>query len=595
VKKIFGAAAARLAACAGRFRAGFRNLKVLKKLIILITLILVALCGVSLVAVNISFRIYNNELYLKSAQIVNQLALQTDKELKNIEKFSLSCALDPEVQSQLETYIHSSDYYSQSVTSKLLTTKLLSESVTEDYLPSIMYISPAGTAVNIGSDITSIDSADYDMMLNKAKEAKGGYISATPSAKTKLIYSAREIIGYNDSFMEPLGTLLFSCDMDKIVQADFRSLAGNKSQLYIFSGGRMIYGSGTTAIKLPSVSSEGYSIGKVNGKMYFITEVKSGAMDWTYVSLQPYESLFGESYFLRTTVIICFIVLFGLSLLLTYRIARNITRPIEDLAASMRQFELGSSEGVQTGLSDAGRGDEIGALQHDFIQMTDRINDLVRENYEKQLVIKDTKYLALQSQIEPHFLYNTFSTMIWLTQAKRNQDVLTMIYSLSNLMRNSLSRENIIRLGDELSSLKYYINIQKLRFEERVNFEIKVSLSLNEYLVPKMTLQPLVENSIKYCVEDTVGVCSIVVSAEDLGRDMELAVTDDGPGMEPDFVAGLNRGEITPRGTGIGIKNIDDRVKLLFGESYGVKVTSEKGRGTRVTVTMPKRSADEDE
>lgn len=258
----------------------------------------------------------------------------------------------------------------------------------------------------------------------------------------------------------------------------------------------------------------------------------------------------------------------------------------------MKQAKTGNFQNFKSQLSDYKRSDEVGVLQRDFILMIRRIDELIRENYKKQLVIKDTEYRALQSQVEPHFLYNTFSSINYLAKTGRNQDVSTLIMSLSELLRASISKKPVIFLEEEIQLLNCYINIQKVRYADRANFIIDIDRRHLQYVVPRMILQPLVENSIKYGMENMLGVCTIRVYSENVGENFRLVVEDNGPGMSPDFAAKLNRFEVKPTGTGIGLKNISDRVKSLYGDQYGIEVTSreqERHHITRVAITIPKR------
>ena len=391
-----------------------------------------------------------------------------------------------------------------------------------------------------------------------------------------------------------LGTLVFTMDMDTIVRAHGDAFDGGDTSLFILSDGNVIYRSGSETKWDPAEFAEsrfaktGYEILTAHGKKYFAVRVQSSYTHWAYVSILPYNKIFDEDLMLRYGVMLCILLSFVGSVYLSYRIARHITRPIEDLTAGIKQVEAGDFSHVQTKLSDYDRADEIGQLQKDFLLMTNQVDDLIRENYEKQMTIQDSRFRALQAQINPHFLYNTFSSINWLARQGETEKVSEVILALSSLFRAASGDETVVTLEQEAALLNSYVTIQKIRYSDRAKFYLEISPEHCGYRVPKMILQPLVENSIKYGVENMIGECVIRVNSFDDGENIKIMVSDNGPGMDAEFLAKLRKFEIHPKGSGIGLKNIDDRLKMLFGPQYGLILYSESGKGTLVTITIPK-------
>lgn len=264
---------------------------------------------------------------------------------------------------------------------------------------------------------------------------------------------------------------------------------------------------------------------------------------------------------------------------------------MEDLTNSMKQAEHGDFQNIQAELFDYDRTDEVGYLQKDFIKMIRKINVLITEDYRKQLIIKDTEYRALQSQIDPHFLYNTLSTVSWLARTGKTEQISQVTISLGNLMRASISQTSVIQLRDEVDMLQDYINIQRLRYEDRVVFEVDIHEEHLQYAVPKMVLQPIVENAIKYGAEEMLDVCHIrVYSYEEQDR-VTVVIEDDGPGLDAKTLCSLRTMTYKPKGTGIGLKNIDDRLKMLFDETSGLRFESGPQVGMKVSFSIPKGGA----
>lgn len=235
------------------------------------------------------------------------------------------------------------------------------------------------------------------------------------------------------------------------------------------------------------------------------------------------------------------------------------------------------------------RNDEIGVLQRDFTIMIQKIDTLIKDDYTKQILIKDAQLKALQAQINPHFLYNTLDSINWMAKLNQQRDISVMVESLGNLLRSAISgKEPIITLKEEVQLLKDYLTIQKMRFGDRLQFQLEIDQQWLSLKIPKLILQPIVENSINYGLENTLGICRITVKAVPDSDCLNITVIDNGPGIPDELLKKLAQGEVKPKGSGIGLQNIDHRIKLIFGEEFGLSVTSELGVGTKVLIRIPK-------
>ena len=220
--------------------------------------------------------------------------------------------------------------------------------------------------------------------------------------------------------------------------------------------------------------------------------------------------------------------------------------------------------------------------------MIQQIDELIHENYSKQLTIKETEFKALQAQINPHFLYNTLESINWLAKGNGQTQISKMVEALGYLLRNSISlKKPLITIEEELNIVKSYIIIQKYRFEERLEFTIEVDSAVLGIEIPKLTVQPLVENAIHYALEPMIDPCKIRIYSIVTNEEFQLIIEDNGPGMDPDILEKLKRGEVKTRGQGVGLSNINDRIKLAYGEKYGVVIESATGEGTKIIIGIP--------
>ena len=212
---------------------------------------------------------------------------------------------------------------------------------------------------------------------------------------------------------------------------------------------------------------------------------------------------------------------------------------------------------------------------------------MIHENYEKQLLIRDTKYKMLQAQINPHFLYNTLNAINWMIRAGENKDTSKMVMELGKLLRASFAKDPVTSVKEEVETLRSYTIIQKFRYKERVEFVIEESGNLEQYQMPRMILQPLVENAINYGVELMATKCLIKVQVLEKKDEIYLSVYNDGPGMEKKRLEEVRAGTAVPQGNGIGLKNIRERIQMFF-ETGELKIDSESGEGTLITIRIPK-------
>lgn len=212
---------------------------------------------------------------------------------------------------------------------------------------------------------------------------------------------------------------------------------------------------------------------------------------------------------------------------------------------------------------------------------------------QRQKELNETRLRMMRAQLNPHFLYNTLDSMKWLGMAHDSPQVATLAANLALLLRASISGDEIVTLEEELELLERYADIQSIRFEDRFTCEIDVSERFQRCLVPKLILQPLVENAVIHALgERDDGY--IKVSAEEENGELLLSVTDNGCGMPEALVEAINAGDARRGGGNLGIYNVDSIIKLHFGASYGLTASSTPGEGSRVCIHLPmnRREAD---
>lgn len=308
--------------------------------------------------------------------------------------------------------------------------------------------------------------------------------------------------------------------------------------------------------------------------------------DWTVMAVTPYKSIISETDDIRNLIVLVGLVCLLVILAIVYLISTKMTTPIIKLKNYMDQADHGNL-GVRASIRS---NDEVGMLAVSFNHMLERIEALMKEVVREQEAKRKSELKALQHQINPHFLYNTLDSIIWMAESK-DENIVPMTEALSRLFRISLSRgQELIPLSDELDHVRHYLFIQSMRYLNKFDFEIHCDESLLRYKTLKLILQPLVENSIYHGIKNKAGKGHIRIHAKREKGHLQISIFDDGVGMDAETLENLQNGSIShdhSKGSSIGVRNVDERIKLYFGKEYGTRFESAPGTGTTAYVTLP--------
>lgn len=289
-----------------------------------------------------------------------------------------------------------------------------------------------------------------------------------------------------------------------------------------------------------------------------------------------------------TLIIIAAVFLLLVTFRRSLRLSRSITQPISNLCSRVQAIGDGNLT-PQTPIQ--AKEYEIQTLSDGFEHMVERLNQLIEQNRQEQIRLRSAELALLQAQINPHFLYNTLDTIVWLTEMEKNEQAVEMVTSLSAFFRSSLSNgRDIITLREEEQHVRSYLEIQQVRYKDILDYSIEIDASLAEYEIPKLTLQPLVENALYHGIKQKRGQGFIRVSGTPCGDTISLIVEDNGAGMDEECLKKVRGALVREQEIGFGLSTVHERLQLLFGPEYGLQIDSEAGKGTRVSVKIPKRS-----
>jgi len=323
-----------------------------------------------------------------------------------------------------------------------------------------------------------------------------------------------------------------------------------------------------------------------NGKRYYVCGQYNGITGWRSYSAIPFEGLFPQAGDLNKAIWLVGVVstlgIAGVIVLLVYTMAR----PIKRLSKAMGQVQKGDFA-VRVPNK---RKDEIGELTESFNYMLEEINTLIRQVYQEKIAQKNAEVQALQAQINPHFLYNTLDSINWMLIDRGEYDISDIILSLAGLMRYSIEDENaFVPLEKEIGYVQCYLKIQKNRLEERLEYDLETEENLADEQVPKLILQPIVENSIQHAFKVKRDQDYLKISVSPDSEDyLLISVYDDGCGMPKEKVDELNHALCNTKtntllgedGAGIGLANVNARLKNFYGEDCGIVVESRYGSFT---------------
>lgn len=315
-----------------------------------------------------------------------------------------------------------------------------------------------------------------------------------------------------------------------------------------------------------------------------------GYTGWKVVGVvgQPRVSLGSSQDILFIVVIFC--AFLTLLILINAHLSKTLTDPIHRLEESVAKLEESMEEAIYVGGTVETRSLGL-AVRRMVAQMRKLTRDIVREHEQKQ----KSELNALQSQINPHFLYNTLDTIVWMIENGRREDAARAVTALARFFRISLSKgRNIIPVRDELEHVRNYLLIQEMRYKNKFRYVLECDEAVGGLATIKLVIQPIVENAIYHSMDFMDGGDGLItIRAADEEGELRITVEDNGLGMPPDLVERLlsgppkDEGRPSSRGSGVGLKNVQDRIRLYFGPQYGVTIDSEPDEGTRITLRLP--------
>jgi len=415
--------------------------------------------------------------------------------------------------------------------------------------------------------------------------------------ETNIIRFALKIYGKN-SASDKVGLIV--CDVDSKIFTNIMGKYVNSEDTLMWlqpSGDRPVVWTGNMTDENQSIFDEAVQMIEnserneavnlnISDQVFF--QIEQNKYNLAAYSLMPQSYLTANQTALNRNILMIVIVMIIVFSCISMMITKGMTKPLEGLMDTIRKIKHGEKDLRVTEMGT----DEIGELGDQFNQMLDQMERLIAREYQSELLLNQAEYKALQAQINPHFLYNTLDTMSSIASVQDCPLVSTLSQSLSNLFRYSLNMKNpMSTLGEEIIHLKNYIYVMNVRVNGEINYQFDIDKQMIHYVIPRISLQPIVENAINHGLKEAKGAKQISISVKEQNEMIDILVEDNGKGMNAE---GLNEQfksddlSLVESGNSIGLHNINARVKMLFGSEYGLYIESEILKYTRVYLRIPK-------
>jgi two-component system sensor histidine kinase YesM len=592
------------------FLIKFMNLSIKYKLIIAFFFIII------FISISLGYYSYASssniiEKEISSATLADTKQVSRDINFlqKDINDLSTYICLDPQIQS----FIHSNSSISQNISNKtyqpndIQFQSLASLLASKDYISYIGIYNNNGSKYYLSSDGSS-GISDYELVksssaYNEAKALRGKPLWLPLSDKNQIfitdnkypkIIMCRTIIDTN-TYKES-GFMFICINISTLEHNYLNNLSSKDRAILLLDKNNDIIACNNsdniTEIQeflTNIIGSEGQQSIYINNKKILLTYSTIEQTSWKVAYIVSFNDvLTGIRKIIPITLLVtvcCLIISMIIALLISY----ILTSPIKKLLSSMKRVKTGNfKEKVNLKYMD-----EIGLLGLEYNDMIDNINNLIDKVYKLQISEREAELKALQAQINPHFLYNTLDSIYWKAQKSKEKDISEMIYSLSKLFRLTLNRGNeFTEVQNEKDFIENYLILQKKRFQNKLEYKIEISDNILRYKIPKLILQPFVENSIIHGTEEDTDKSMLEICGYLEGDKIKFIIQDNGGGIEESILKSLLDSKPNEKNSnqhnGYAIKNVRERLSLYYDGNYSLNITSSIGKFTMVEIVIPK-------
>jgi len=589
----------------------YYNCSIRRKFIMLLCIqIIVPIVLMGYTAYRKSAQIFQAEVY--SQDVLRMIELRLNDYIQNINLMSKDLLYNQNVYEVLSSHNWSYDPLVYYENEEKISNALKQFLVSKDEFEAVCLVSADGKFYTVARDPNKTNMRlilPYKEVLNKAMAENGREVWYFDESGTSVnnIFIARVI--YDKDRFNEIGLMAILLDKNFLAK-EYDDLRGqfmqniailspsNKEIIGRNSTDKNIYNS--DAIKRIKNGRESFVDDKTE---MFVSYIAMATPGWKIVSYTPLDILYSDINDLRKLFVLLSAMTIIIVFMLSVYMSSDLIKPINDIVEAMTKVRNGDT----TANVSITRGDELGFLANSFNDMTSSMDYLIKQIYMEQITRKDAQLKALQSQINPHFLFNTLDYINWMARINHVDEMTEAVSNLSKLMEASIGKgDRFITVKEEFNYIDYYASIIKLRFEGKIEVVKDVQFETLKIKIPRLLIQPLVENAVYHGIEKSVNKGIITLKAYISGVCLVIEVIDNGVGIDKDDLDILNDMLSMDNETyfkrfnengnkSIGIENVNRRIKLLYGEDYGLSIWSRRGEGTKVIVRIPIDQTHEEE
>lgn len=558
-----------------KIRHSFNNLTLKAKIFFILLVTIFFLSLTFIFGLNWIEQVYRNHLYESVAARLTYSGQEISTKLQTIENVSQMILSRDAIQNDLYIIKTSDDFQKRSAANEELRALLsyYNDTFRDNNIRYInLYCDFFKTSANTYASQRVPDEI-HNYVRGVAQEHEGAPVWIMDYASSRGLFLGRQIRQIKGLSLRPLGEVVINVNLEEMIAQT--SVFNEKFEDYAYlllSGDKVVYHSpeltAAQARYVQSVLDEDYRVIDLNGKKYFSVLSRLPLYGWDYICLQAYDDIVDALRQARTQLILVLIVMGLVTLAVSFWVIDSTTRHFRILANRMLTLGEKPDPNDRPSYDYASRKDEVGILHQQFDQMIVRLDHLIQINYVNELMKKEAQLQALENQINPHFLYNTLESVNWRARMVGADDISEMVQALASLLRVTLNKNSsAYELGQELELVHNYMVIQHYRFEDRLQYTIDAPEAARRLLIPKLILQPLVENAIHYGLENSIDDCSIRIVARVQDGQLRIQVRNTGSAFEPNLLAQLKDQTIQPQGHGIALLNIAERLQLTYGDA----------------------------
>lgn len=552
-------------------------------------------------------KIVENKVNQHTEQMINQIELNIDNYIKSVENILMYISNSEDIINFLNQSDESNETYELNTLEERIKRSLKVYTDINSEIFGLLIVNNDDKYISNELEKKTRDSLTseiwYMESINKSEKVHFFSKPIGRNLRSYKSYSAEDIISISKAVIdkntnEPIGVVMADINLKKFDDIIKDNYIGEKGFFYLLDNNNNIVYSPVNPI-IYRINSNNFDsktdsfIRSINNETFKIMYTTSNVTGWKSIGVFSFKDISKDITVMERFTLIIAIATSFLAVFFSLLFTNSIVTPIKELKTLMKGVESGD---LDLKFEEERYRNEFGELGHSFNHMVSEIKKLINMVYREQRSKRKAEIETLQAQIKPHFLYNTLDTIAWMAEDYNAKDIVNLVGALTKVFRIGLSKgKEVINLKDEIAHINSYLIIQKYRYEDKLSYEINFDKDILDTLILKLITQPIVENAIYHGIKEKRGKGSISINFRKIDDEIIITVEDNGAGMPEEKLENINSMLETSNsfcidsesGSGYGISNVNTRIKLTYGQIYGLRYYSKLGEGTKVEITLP--------